>query len=238
MSYELSLPEISVRQAGKLIKEKYEKILLITGGRKPEISWLRSAAEGRIIYCADSGLDVCLQANIQPDYIIGDGDSANKTNWQKAKTLKAIFEEFPADKDFTDTQLALKTITDRHNNADILVTGIWGGRFDHLYSSIFSLTSIIDNCTSICAADEKEALFYLKNASANIICKKKPVCISILPFSDICESVSIDKVKWPLDKVVLRQNYPYAVSNVLKDDTDFDVEIGKGLAGIYLYWNY
>lgn len=228
------LPEVH-SQTGE-DDDAFAKILLITGGRAPDSTWLKKIAAGKKIYCADHGLDICLRAGLTPDYILGDGDSAAADNWQAAKSMGVPFEQFPSAKDLTDTQLALQIIGKYYAKAQITVTACWGGRFDHLYSSMFSLAALAGKNMRVCAADEKEVLFYLSDERAMFHCMQKPLSISLLSFSSICEKVSIDNVRWPLKNVTLKQNEPYAVSNETAK-MDFTVSAGKGMLGVYLCWS-
>lgn len=235
MSYTVSLAQISA-----CFSKNYQfkrEVLLITGGRQPDIKWLQQLAKDKIIYCADHGLDICRKAGIMPDYVVGDGDSAQIENWQWAQKNNIPMEILPQDKDYTDTQLALQKIIKDYPAAVIYVTGIWGGRFDHLYSSILSLAAEkAANNIICCGLDDKESIFILENEIVILECKKTPKSISLLPLTDNCSNVSIDNVKWPLTDVMLRQNKPYAVSNVLKDNNTFTVSCGKGILGVYFYW--
>lgn len=166
------LPEVHL-QTGEN-DDALAQILLITGGRAPSSAWLQKIAAGKKIYCADHGLDICLQADLMPDYILGDGDSATAGNWQAAKRMGVPFEQFPSAKDLTDTQLALQIIGKHYAKVQITVTACWGGRFDHLYSSMFSLAALAGKNIRVCAADEKEVLFYLSDEGAMFHCMQKP----------------------------------------------------------------
>ncbi|WP_196603945.1 thiamine diphosphokinase [Pectinatus haikarae] len=235
MSDKFLMPELVPDQ--KKMAGDFKKILLIAGGRTPHISWIRRAAADRIIYCADHGLDICIKAGLKPDFILGDGDSADTANWQWAKSAGVPFMSFPSDKDLTDTQLALQKITERCICADIILTGVWGGRFDHLFSSLFSLSGLSNKNVRLCAADDKETLFYLKDGHMSFRCGQRPLSISLLPFSNVCRGVSINGTKWPLDKVTLLQKMPYAVSNILQGTEECTVQVEKGILGIYFCWH-
>ena len=72
----------------------------VCGGRKPAAAWLKMTAEKLPgtpeFFAADKGLDYYHAANIVPDKVIGDGDSADSLLWQQAvKSGKA--EVFPVE---------------------------------------------------------------------------------------------------------------------------------------------
>ena len=124
----ISLPNIRLY----FPREKFSKeYLLIAGGRPPAVSWLQDAAADRVVYCIDHGADVCRAANLTPSFFIGDCDSVSADTLQWIRSLNVDFIQFPTEKDKTDTQLAL----DRFKNEQdifVIMTGGFGGRFDHL----------------------------------------------------------------------------------------------------------
>ena len=63
--------------------------LLISGGRPPEADWLQKAAQGRILWAADHGLDSCYRSSLEPAYFLGDHDSVSEEalNWAKSLAI-------------------------------------------------------------------------------------------------------------------------------------------------------
>ena len=132
----LQLPEIVLSFSPE---QAAPEILLVAGGRPPDIDWLRRVASGRSLWCADHGVDVCRAAGLVPDRLIGDADSATAEAWRWAETNGAVCEKFPPEKDFTDTELALRRIKAERPTAFILLAGAFGGRLDHAFSTLYSL---------------------------------------------------------------------------------------------------
>lgn len=136
MELNLTLP-----QGNFILKNSAEKedfVIAAAGGRKPELSWFKKAVCGRKIYCADRGIEICFDAGFKPELLCGDVDSTAPAYLQKAKDEKIKALLFNPAKDDTDLQLLLNNLPLKSN---LLITGIWGGRFDHLYSNVFSLCS-------------------------------------------------------------------------------------------------
>lgn len=208
--------------------------LLITGGRAPATSWLTQLRGFDRCWAADHGIDTCQQANLVPDVLLGDGDSASPQSWDWAKTLGVSLKEYPVAKDFTDTQLALKLMIEAGAPA-IIVTGAFGGRFDHAYSTMFSCASLDIPCALI---DESEALIYAQpDQSITLAFATIPKAISLLPFTESCSGVTINNVRWPLTDATLTQQFPQAVSNeLLTGQTDLSICVKTGKLGVYCYW--
>ena len=225
--FDLNLPQGIL----SLCQLKQEKIIVVAGGRRPEMAWLKEAAATKRIFCADHGIDYCYEAGILPDFLCGDRDSASQENWLLAQNDGAQIKTFAREKDDTDLQLLLKEIPE---NSCVLATGIWGGRFDHLYANIFSLLACKkQKSATIILADHEEIMVLLgAGEQVTFVPTQKPTEISLLPFASESK-VSISGVKWPLNGAVLSQNHPYAISNEL---TAEEVTAGceSGFSGFYL----
>ena len=226
----LELPQLSAL----LPKAPLPTTLLVSGGRPPEAAWLKKAAQGRTLWAADHGLDSCCQNKLQPSYFLGDGDSVAKEALAWAKSLGLPMETFPRDKDFTDTQLALMKAQEQGQQS-LLLTGIFGGRFDHAYNTLFSCAFSPLQCI---LADEREALFYLHGGEEiALACRRRPAAVSLIPFSARCQGVTCRGLHWQLHEALLLQGVPNATSNRLEEGEDsFSVSLGRGTLGVYLCW--
>lgn len=207
-------------------------ILMVTGGQAPEPDWLHAAAANRKIWCIDHGLDCCYQAKLLPQLLLGDGDSASPEAWQWAMDNQIPIEQHPCDKDDTDSQLAFAKA--QTENSFIILTGAMGGRFDHAFSTIFTLGH---SRLQGCIADNREAIFFLRgNDSLELIPSCQPKAISLLPLTTSAAGVSFEGVKWPLHHATLNQGYPYAISNVPRA-SKMKVSLEKGIIAVYLCWS-
>ncbi|SHK42938.1 thiamine pyrophosphokinase [Selenomonas ruminantium] len=206
--------------------------LLITGGRAPSPDWLKSLPPVEEIFAADHGLDTCKACQINPTYILGDGDSAAPDTWNWGKTLGVPMEEFPVAKDYTDTQLALQKMI---KAPVIIITGAFGGRLDHLYSTMFSCSQQTVPCV-LC--DEQEILCIVRDGeSVRFDFQQHPQAISLLPVTESCTGVSLDNVRWPLKKARLKQEMPNAISNeLLPGQESLTLSVDQGTLAIYFHY--
>jgi thiamine pyrophosphokinase len=215
------------------------KVMLVAGGRPPQREWLSMAAGHFPVWCVDRGIDSCHAGQVIPQYLIGDGDSATAAGWTWAQTLGIPVEGHPVDKDLTDLQLALQKVGAEYEEAAVILTGVWGGRFDHLFSNIYSLMGSVEyGIQRGCAADEQEVLVILRDQeSVQIECKHRPEVVSLLPLTPHCAGVSVDGVHWPLTNVDFDYRLPYAISNRLNSaGTKTKVALKTGCMGVYLSW--
>lgn len=209
------------------------ELLLATGGRAPRAEWLAKTAHQRILWCIDHGIDYCYSANLLPQRLIGDGDSANNACWDWAAKNQVKVDKFPPEKDYTDTQLALEMAA--KENAFVVLTGAFGGRLDHAFSTAFTFAH---SSLKGIMADENEALIFIKAGEG--VClnfEAAPKALSLLAFSQAARGVNIDNVKWPLNNKELQQGFPYSVSNEISKNP-VHVSVADGILGIYLCWNF
>ena len=207
-----------------------KEILFIGGGRFPSEKYFLQLAEKRKIFCVDRGIELCRKLNILPKILIGDFDSANKNSVDWAKKNKIPIERHPVEKDFTDTQLAIDFAERSEENFSAVMTGVFGGRFDHLFSNIFTCAN---STKKLFLADDREIIFYLNGGeSAEIFFEKKPLAVSLVPMCEICEGVTTKNLHWELNGAKLFQKIPNAVSNRTESDK-IKISAESGTLAIY-----
>lgn len=213
-----------------------DDVFVIAGGRQPEFSWLTKAASNKRIHCADRGAAYCLAADLTCLSITGDGDSAGKSIYEIAKKNGAVINMHPTAKDDTDLQLLLKDLP----TVDIIISGVWGGRFDHLYSNIYSLLKhkYQKKCQIILADDKEVMLLLTRDEAVNIDINdvQNLEAVSILSLTHTSK-VDLTGVHWPLNNAELQQLYPYSISNILlPETTGCFCKCLSGSIGLYFKW--
>ena len=228
----LILPQLAATYACELPEQQF---LLVAGGRPPATDWLQQAALHRLLWCIDHGADICRKANIVPQRLIGDGDSATPESWQWASSFSIPIDRYSPKKDLTDTQLALKKLAEEAPGAFVVLSGALGNRLDHTMSAVCSLAASPLNG---CMADEQECVFFLHGSSTlSLSLSKHPKAISLLSISEECHGVSIEGVYWPLHGVILKHSFPYAISNELaQGEKNCRISLSEGDLAIYVYW--
>lgn len=213
----------------KLKSGSNDFIVAVAGGRKPDINWFKQTAAKRKIYCADKGIEICLDSGLVPELLCGDADSTGAAYLKKAEAEHIKKLLFNPAKDDTDLQLLLKNLLPEN----VVVTGIWGGRFDHLYSNVFSLYNHKENnSVAVIMADSQELMVLLSaGESLEFYAKADFTALSLLPLKN--SIVSLSGARWSLKKAELLTNYPYAVSNEITDEKVTAV-CHSGCIGFYL----
>lgn len=212
--------------------------LACLGGRPPQQQWLKNlirSCPGQL-WAADSGLELFKDVNICPSRIIGDFDSLTASYLlERARKSGAEILCFPTKKELTDFQLLLlawgknKTRSDR-----LVVTGFWGGRFDHLWCNVRSLSWAMNHrLPAPLACDERQLLILLKGGEeVTVDFNYPPYAVSLLPLTPLCEGVQTEGLYWRPDNR-LSNDLPYAISNKTTE-RPFKVSLQKGRLGLYV----
>lgn len=178
---------------------------------------LRAAADGLVI-CADGGLHKARQLGLRPGVVIGDGDSLD------AATLAELRDDpstevvlHPAQKDESDTQLALLEAV-RRGARHIVVLGALGGiRFDHSLANVLLLAlpelagrdvALVDAMTQVQLLDGAgRASLTLDGSPGDLV--------SLLPLSERVTGATTAGLRYALDGEDLAQGPARGLSNEL-----------------------
>lgn len=216
-------------------------LVFVAGGRAPGSSWLRDLCREKDVWAVDRGLDHCMVAGIKPSFFIGDSDSVSERalRWSREENIPSLL--FPPEKDLTDLQLAFKEacgtygVSPGRNRRAAILTGAFGGRFDHLFANLFSLIWAEEEwgMKVRCVADESEALFILKGGETlRLSGLEEGGVLSTLALSEKCLGVRMKGTKWTIREGSLYLNKPFAVSNI----AEATVEVGLSSGWLGIYW--
>lgn len=205
-----------------MVKEKKMKAFIYTGGEIDCAGITERPEEQDIVIAADSGYKNAKLMGIRPHVILGDFDSLDKDaiNGEKCEIITV-----PAEKDFTDTQLAVSEAIKR-GAAQIVIIGGLSGRLDHTLSNLAILEDMHSKGIRATITDGNNRISYLKNDSA-LIMRSQYKYISLIAKSDKVKGVEIDGCKYPLKNAVLTDKYQYAISNEITGNCAF-VAVKKG----------
>ena len=200
------------------VDSEYEIIddaVVVIGGDPPDRRVLGELPARYRVICADSGLDHALRLGLSPDVLIGDMDSVDHSNLVRAKDGACTIIEHSADKDFTDTELALEYATQsgfRH------LTLVWGGgdRIDHVLGVMAALAharlAAFDSVRAWISADRIDVL----RAGRSLIADHDVgTTISLMTLGANNAAVTTRGLKWDLHGDVLTGDRARGVSNLV-----------------------
>lgn len=226
---ELKTPLESVNTSESIGSAK-RQVVIVTGGTPVSEQLLKAElALSDYTIAADGGIKMLMKYDIVPNLIVGDFDSAPKTEWLSAYENVPVVT-FPKEKDYTDTELAifeaLKLPTEQ-----ICILGGTGSRLDHTLANMMLLQRIahsgkkgriLDDHNEICVLEEGE----------HIVSKKMWHFFSLVPLSETLV-VTLDGFKFPLNKAHIKQASTVTISNEFIGQTG-NVKIHSGRAFLIL----
>ena len=113
------------------------RFVIITGGPLPDeasgvIRGFAGEPDTRLIAC-DSGCDYLAGTGIVPDVVIGDMDSITVKGLDFIKANDVPVEKYPVEKDWTDTEIALKKTG---SDDEVILVCPLSGRIDHVIANL------------------------------------------------------------------------------------------------------
>lgn len=184
---------------------------IISGGTAPSERLLREyLSKVDYIIAADKGNECLYSYGILPDLIVGDFDSAKKEIIDEMKKQVKEFLEFPPEKDYTDTEIAIIEALKRGAKKIYLFGGI-GSRVDHTLGNIGLILTTKEKGADLEIIDDNNRL-YLGNK--NMVLYGEPgENISFHALSNIVKNLKIKGAKYTLDGYDMKLLDPRAICN-------------------------
>ena len=183
------------------------KAFIYTGGKiRPENITEHPKGDDLVI-AADSGYRNAIALGEKPTIILGDMDSIKETELPKdAEILKV-----PAEKDFTDTQLAVDTAI-KQGAREIVIVGGLDGRLDHTLSNLAILEDLNKKGIFVHITNGYNRVRFIDSTST-LIPKSGFKYIGLLCLTEKAKGVSVEGCKYPLKNAKLDRSFQFAVSN-------------------------
>ena len=174
------------------------------------------------VIAADSGLTATHRLGLEVDYILGDFDSVPPEIIEEYKNKREFDESFEIRKynpikDYTDTQIAIKTAINLGSTEIVLIGGS-GSRIDHLISNIQNFVLALEKDIKCSLVDENNKLYLINKPTTIYKQKSFGTYISLLPLTPIVEKVILKGFKYSLDEYDIRIGESIGVSNEIVDD--------------------
>lgn len=149
---------------------------------------------------ADSGAVHLLQKNIMPNYITGDLDSIRSEDAAKWKDELKTAVKVPAEKDETDTFLALQKAAELAPK-QIELIGVTGGRLDHYHAVLHDLLFFQKEYPSIrfSIRDQWNVIRFLTPGQHQLTADGYQYC-SFYAFEEDVTEVTLKGFKYPVQK--------------------------------------
>ena len=218
------------------VNHVHGKVIIVSGGGSADAAFFNSQIGKRddcLIIACDGGSRHLKSWGIKPDVIIGDMDSIDAAllAYYDSENIKII--KYPANKDFTDTELALDYALEVKPEK-IYIWCALGGRMDHTLSNIFLLfkgrergiqTVLIDPFCEIFLADN-ETHFTGDTGKT----------VSLLSLSPEVTGITLSGFLYPLENENLKMGESRGISNRIRDN-DACIRFANGKLLVIKYQN-
>ena len=174
---------------------------------------------------ADSGYHTARALGERIDILLGDFDSIGQVPEDGGFEIRQV----PAEKDYTDTQLAVEIAIDRGADEIIIIGGL-SGRLDHTLSTLAVLEDLHARGLHGRITDGQSRARFIRSTSY-LIARSQYRYLSLIAVDECVKGVSLEGCKYPLKNAKLSRGFQYAVSNELTGNCAL-VSVKKG--GLYI----
>lgn len=199
-------------------KKEFDAVLCLDSNLPPlEIFYQLS---GKKIIAADGAAIRLLKLGIEPDFVVGDFDTFNKSQFsERVSKNKLIFEP---DQETNDFEKCLRFAQKKHFNT-IIIFGFHGGELEHTLNN-WSVLKKYSKKMELCLYDRGRYAIPLY-FSVKIKLKKGEM-ISLIPQPDV--RLTTKNLKWELNDEVLALGLREGARNIaLKEEISLIIHYGE-----------
>ena len=201
------------------------RILIFANGTLSN-QFLRDIRSTDYLIGVDRGAHWVITHGIHPDIAVGDFDSVTAGEFALIRKKSGKLVRYPAEKDATDTELAVHTAIGKKPEEVIIFGGI-GTRLDHVLGNIHLLEILHNRGIVAYLRDERNEIFLL-SSRRTIKQSSRYRYVSLLPYTGTV-TVSLRGFKYPLSRAVLRRGSTRGVSNEITANEAI-IDVYEGIA--------
>lgn len=203
---------------------------IITGGPIGGIS--PEMFEDGTVICADGGTDIAARLGIIPQKVVGDLDSISEDGLAYIDANHIPVEKYPVEKDWTDTEIALRSIPEG-SCITIVCPLDGGGRLDHVIGNIQLASSFASLHERIVLTDGFTSVYLMDgNDSITVdITGRSGLAVSLVPLSfDVAAAgVSTTGLYYGLERIDLTAGKTFSFCNEPEQSSDeFSISMESG----------
>ncbi len=183
------------------------RAFIYTGGSVLAENVTERPKDDDLVIAADAGLINARRFRLEPHVLVGDFDSLGEPDVGEQTEVIRV----PAQKNETDTQLAVKIALER-GARDIVIVGGLDGRLDHTLSVLGILEYLDSIHVHGLITNGKNRARFLRNNST-LIPRSAFHYLSLIAADPKVKGVTVEGCKYPLHRATLDRLNQYAVSN-------------------------
>ena len=197
---------------------------IYTGGTVFDEYVSEKPEKGDLVIAADAGYLTAKKMGITPAILLGDFDTLGEENIPDGIECLRV----PAEKNDTDTQLAVRVAIER-GAGEIVIVGGLGGRIDHTLSTLAILEDLWERKNDRIFAiltDGKNRVRFIRS-SGTILPRSQYRFFSLIAADPLVKGITLDGCKYPLKNGRISRRNQWAVSNEITGNCAL-IEIGRG----------
>jgi len=210
---------VSDTETGRMDPRGGYRAAILADGDAPDRAELDAAWPGwddglALVVAADGGARHATGLGVLIDRWVGDGDSLPAAALEELRAAGIPVELVAAEKDETDTELALRAAVDA-GATDVVILGAFGGpRLDHALANAALLAhpSLAGRRAQL--LDRGSRVRLLRGPATLALDGRSGDLISLIPFGADAEGVTTDGLRYPLRRETLVLGTARGVSNV------------------------
>ena len=205
-----------------------KKAFIYTGGTVFDEYVIEKPEKGDLVIAADAGYLTAQKMGITPDVLLGDFDTLGVENIPEGIECLRV----PAEKNDTDTQLAVSTAIERGAKEITIIGGV-SGRLDHTLSTLAILEDLWERKNDRIYAiltDGKNRVRFIRNSGA-ILPRSQYRYFSLIAADELVKGVTLEGCKYPLKNGRISRRRQWAVSNEITGNCAL-VEVSRGGAWV------
>lgn len=207
------------------------RFLILANGEYGELDWYKKQQGFDRVICADAGARWALRIGIKPHLVIGDLDSIGKQELEHLKTAGCSISVYPAEKDSTDTHLALM-LAEKEGASEVTVWGGTGSRLDHTLGNLF--------CAAVLAERGIAVHFGSPTQMIYLVCDYLSLpghpgeTVSVLALTGRASGVTLEGFYYSLSNAILETRSSLGVSNVITTPHPL-IRVDQGTLAVFHY---
>ncbi len=179
----------------------------------------------------DRGAIRLLNYGIEPILALGDFDSITQVELEQLKERVQDVRQFPAEKDETDTEIAVKTAFFEFSPDEVTIYGATGGRLDHLLNNLWLVfqPTFYPYISKIKIVDNKNSVSYFIPGTYELEKEKDKNYLAFICLTPV-EKLTLTNVKYELSEMDIL--YPHSLASNEFSDERAQFSFKKGLMAV------
>lgn len=208
------------------------KLLIMTNGEYGDLDWYQDRKDGfDQVICVDGGAGCARKLGITPNWVVGDMDTIAEDDCKFLEGEGVQFSRYPAQKDPTDTEIALELAVQLGAD-EIMIWGGTGSRLDHTLANLFSAAHLVSLGKTVQFDSPALAIYLVKDSLQ--LSGQIGKTVSVLAIGGGATGVNLEGFQYPLVNAEVDSFWQYGISNVITDSPQM-ISVASGILAVFYY---